>query len=231
VAVLAVAMAANKSAGHRGRARNDEPNRLDEIIEEIVDNLRPWKRGRTGAAVTAEVKHEAELLVKIAPLQEKLFDRSRYREHAKGLNDALLKVENLVASCPSPLALLLFNPLPPIIEREDGTLTQEVLSLEEFERRYRARLDWFVTEVRRVSKVCSRAMGPGIGATHPNYDHYKHLCAQFAFGLMRGLSKNEATGTKDGAFRTVTSLLYQAISGERDADLKRACDKVLRWVK
>ena len=32
------------------------------------------------------------------------------------------------------------------------------------------------------------------------------------------------SGTKDGAFWTITSLLYEAVSGLKNAALKRACD-------
>jgi hypothetical protein len=59
-------------------------------------------------------------------------------------------------------------------------------------------------------------------------DHAKHLCAWHALGLMRELSDRKITGTKDSAFRVVTGLLYEAVSGQPDADLKRACDSVLQ---
>jgi hypothetical protein len=57
-----------------------------------------------------------------------------------------------------------------------------------------------------------------------------HLCAWHALGLMRELSDRKITGTKDSAFRVVTGLLYEAVSGQPDADLKRACDSVLQDV-
>ena len=47
---------------------------------------------------------------------------------------------------------------------------------------------------------------------------------------MRELSDRKITGTKDSAFRVVTGLLYEAVSGQPDADLKRACDSVLQNV-
>ncbi len=47
----------------------------DEIVEEIVDHLRPWK-SQSVAAITAAVNHELEVLLKLAPPQTKLFDRS-----------------------------------------------------------------------------------------------------------------------------------------------------------
>ena len=83
--------------------------------------------------------------------------------------------------------------------------------------------------MKRLREVCARAVDPGL-ASHPNYDHAKHLCAWHALGLMRELSEGKITGTKDSAFRVVTGLLYEAVSGQPDADLKRACDSVLQNV-
>jgi hypothetical protein len=47
---------------------------------------------------------------------------------------------------------------------------------------------------------------------------------------MQDLTDGRITGTKDSAFRVVTGLLYEAVSGQPDADLKRACDSVLQNV-
>jgi hypothetical protein len=198
----------------------------DEIVEEIVDHLRPWKSHKSVAAITAAVNHELEVLLKLAPLQAKLFDRARNRTHAKKLDRALSQVELLLASAPGVLAWFLFNPLPPVTLTEDGELVEVAQSIEDIELAYRARADSFGVELKRLRKVCARAIDPGF-ASHPNYDHAKHTCAWHALGLMRELSDGKITGTKDSAFRVVTGLLYEAVSGQPDADLKRACDSVL----
>jgi hypothetical protein len=56
------------------------------------------------------------------------------------------------------------------------------------------------------------------------------MCAWGAHGLLEGLSKAKISGTQDGKFRAIANLLYQAISGQQ-ADLKRACDSVLRDIR
>jgi len=201
----------------------------DEIVEEIVDHLRPWKNHKSVGAITAAVNHELEVLLKLAPLQAKLFDRARNRAHAKKLDRALGEVERLLASAPGALAWFLFNPLPPLTLTEDGGSVEVTQSIENIELAYRARADSFCAELKRLRNVCARAVDPGF-ATHPNYDHAKHLCAWHALGLMRELSDGKITGTKDSAFRVVTGLLYEAVSGQPDADLKRACDSVLQNV-
>jgi hypothetical protein len=50
----------------------------------------------------------------------------------------------------------------------------------------------------------------------------------FAHALMQRLSERTITGTKDNAFRAIAGLLYEAICGKPDADLKRACNAKLR---
>ena len=201
----------------------------DEIIEEIVDHLRPWKSHKSAAAITAAVNHELEVLLKLVPLQAKLFDRARNRAHAKKLDRALSEVERLLASAPGALAWFLFNPLPPLTLTEDRGSVEVTQSTENLEFAYRARADSFVAELERLRDVCARAVDPGF-ASHPNYHHAKHLCAWHALGLMRELSDRKITGTKDSAFRVVTGLLYEAVSGQPNADLKRACDSVLQDV-
>ena len=200
----------------------------DELVEEIVDHLRPWKDRKGAAAVTAEVNRALDVLLKLVPLEAKLSDRTRNRTHALQLDSVLAEVETLLVSAPGMLASFLFNPLPPLIMTEDGVLVEAVpRSIEDIERAYRKRADSFATELKRLRKVCARAVDPGFGS-HPNYDHAKHLCAWFAYGLMEGLSDRKITGTEDAAFQAIASLLYEAISGQRSASLKRACDSVLR---
>jgi hypothetical protein len=173
------------------------------------------------------------------------------------LDEALGEVERLLAAAPSALAWFLFYPLPPMRLTEDGELVQDTRplqsielaygaqaepvspttptkdgqhvtqSIENIEVAYRARAVSFFAELARLRKVCARAVDPGFGF-HPNYDDAKHLCAWWAYVLMRDLSDGKISGTKDAAFRVITGLLYEALTGKPDADLKRAVDYVLR---
>jgi hypothetical protein len=123
----------------------------DEIVEEIVDHLRPWKNHKSDAAITAAVNHELEVLLKLAPLQAKLFDRARNRAHAKKLDRALSEVEMLLASAPGVLAWFLFDPLPPLTLTEDGESVEVTQSIEDIELAYRARADSFsASDIRNI---------------------------------------------------------------------------------
>jgi len=176
------------------------------------------------AAVTAAVNHRLDLLL-LVPLDAKLFDRRQYRAHAERLDGALLKVETLLASTPGALALALFDP---VTITEDGVLMQAVpSSMDHIERAFRKRADSLAGELKRLRKICADAINPGFGF-HPNYDPVKYHCASFAHDLISELSDMKINGTKGGAFCTITSLLYEAVSGQKNAALKRACDSVLR---
>jgi hypothetical protein len=208
----------------------------------IVENLRPWKNQNSRATITAAVNYGIDVLLNVVPLQKEQLDPRPYRKHAEKLDKALGDVEELLASSPQTLARSLFNRwfhlfLDPSIILANPTANsfQATKSIKErmadYQMRvysdYQTQVDAFVTELRRLRKVCAQDYG-----LHPNYDHAKNLSAEFAYDLMRELSDQNITGTEDGAFRTISGLLYEVISGKQDVDLKRACDAVLaRWAQ
>jgi hypothetical protein len=216
---MAVVMARKKHSarkGSRAMKRDAVPLsaiRRDDIVEEIVDHLRPWKNHKSRETVTSKVNYSLDGLGKLVPLQKKLSDRRAYREQAKKLDKALSNVEVLLASSSGTFGWNLFI----------TTTEFSPVPLEELINKRRTRADAFVTELKRLREVCA----PDIGH-HPNYDLAKHLSAEFAHGLMKILSDGKITGTEDKAFRAITTLLYEAVSGERDADLKRACDAKIK---
>ena len=91
--------------------------RRAEIIEEVVDNLRPWKNHKSRDAVIAEVKKALDILRIAIPIQYMIFDPRPFREHAKKLDKALHNVEALITSSPLTLTALLFamRPIAPPI--------------------------------------------------------------------------------------------------------------------
>jgi hypothetical protein len=55
----------------------------------------------------------------------------------------------------------------------------------------------------------------------------KHYCAAEAYFIMEMFSAKAPTGYKAGTFRTIAVLIYEAVSGEAQANLERACETVL----
>jgi hypothetical protein len=76
--------------------------RRDEIVEEIVDQLRPWKEGE--AKVIELVQNDLHYLLLLAPLEaRRCSDRTVNRVHAQKLDRVLLSMEELLATAPIPL--------------------------------------------------------------------------------------------------------------------------------
>ena len=217
-AVVAVVMARKKHSAQsgvrvtKGYATPPDAIRRGEIVEEIVDHLRPWKDRVIETAATADVNYELNELHGSVCLKATWSDRARNRAHAKKLDSALLQLETLLAAAPVDLSLLLFMDLsvpPQITNIISGDARRT-----------------FAAELKRLRKVCALAVHPQFGSP-ANYDHAKHLSARSAHSLMQKLSKTKPSGTKDKAFRAIASLLYEGVSGIRNADLKRACASAL----
>jgi hypothetical protein len=197
--------------------------RVEEIVEELVDQLRPWKFGE--AAIIKAVNINLTHVLILAPLEaRRCADHATNRAHARKLERALVTIEELLTTAPIPLSQFLLDPYP-TMTADGGFIPLEEISLVNEDR-----AKSFRSELKRMQEVCTRAINDGLGH-HPNYDPVKRFCAMFAVGIMEILSKRTATTTNDGAFRAIASLLYEAVSGKRDADLKRACDAELRDVR
>ena len=193
--------------------------RRDELVEAVVDNLKPWKNHKSRETVTANVNGYLDFMLGLVASNKKDFDRRAIRKHTKKLGRALRKVEELLASGPGLLDWVLFDPRPVF---QAGDYYPEIGS----HREIRARAIAFGAELKRLRDVCARDYGD-----HPNYDHAKKQSAWFSCFLMQGCSDRKITGTENQAFRTIASLLYEVVSGQQNADLKRACDTMLRIIR
>ena len=183
-----------------------------------------------------KVNYELKNLLIFVPYAKETLDRPRHRAYAKKLDTALTNVETLLDSAPRAFADLWLRPImsiesggmpQPQSPSIDGEMPQpQSSSIQNLIRAYRNQTDSFVAELTRLHDLCAYFIDPNFGH-HSNYDHAKHMSARLAFVLMLGLSDVKITSTEAGAFRTITNLLYEAISGEPYADLKRACDNTL----
>lgn len=201
----------------KGAASPPNRTRRDELVEAVVDNLKPWKNHKSRDTVTAEVNRTLDILLDSVPSDKKNFDRRAIRKHAKKLDRAPSKVEELLPSGPGLLNLVLFDPRP-VLQAGDYEYPEL-----RFHREMEARRIAFGAELKRLRDVCARDYGD-----HPNYDHAKYESAWWSYALMQGHSHRKITGTENQAFRTIAGLLYEVLSGRQDEDLKRACDTVLR---
>jgi hypothetical protein len=62
----------------------------------------------------------------------------------------------------------------------------------------------------------------------PEIDRAQLHCARLAYSLMRRYANNRITGSVDGPFVTLASLLYEALTDRADINLQRRCIEVQR---
>lgn len=66
----------------------------------------------------------------------------------------------------------------------------------------------------------------------PSADQVRIWCARIAYSLMHRFSDEPITsGSPDSTYRAIAGLLYEVLTGERDRDLKRACDEHLQGMR
>jgi hypothetical protein len=142
-------------------------------------------------------------------------------EHAQKLGDVVTTLEQMIRDLPEPFAAYLFMPL-----RARCSITPA----EEANAAATADHDSFLHRLERLRLDCADQKAPP-GSSGPERDRVKVGCATFARNLMLAFSRRRVTGTAEGAYRVITSLLFEALTGEGDVDLKRACDRVLNDVR
>lgn len=85
----------------------------------------------------------------------------------------------------------------------------------------------FISEIGRLREACRVEMlfrpkgGRGV-------NNMKYSCASNALYLMQRFSRRPISGSAETAYPAITALLYEAVTGERDANCKRAYDWILR---
>lgn len=168
------------------------PRDVEDIVEEIADNLRPWRhRDRR--------KIEQEIRERLGEMRYEL-----------DVLKALLTPASLTAALDK-------------IEKRAAALAAEIEAADEF--RKVAALCGFSLEPLRTALDVFRSRR---GGRSGHFKWENALCAESAYKLIIKFSETSPSSTEDGPFRTIAGLLFEAITGEQEADLKRACDDVMR---
>src|SRR6185436_2047960 len=93
-------------------------SRRDEIVEEIVNFLRPWKNHER-PTIVMEVNRSLDSLPELAQSLKKYFDTTIYADHTKKLGEALMHLETLLLLAPGTLPWNFFDPMPPLEFSDD----------------------------------------------------------------------------------------------------------------
>jgi hypothetical protein len=190
--------------------------KMEAIVNTILDELGgvPGRdllssRDETGAKVADALKNW------IGHFQRWSFWHGRegrkiLADHAEKLAELIAALECELDALTEPLAAFLFKPTA----ARRAVLPEDLLMAAiESERQALA-------ERLKQMRLACQAQKPPPPRLEP--DRVKDLCAAFAFDLMRAFSRRRS----HARHLAIASLIYEALTGEVEAELKRSCDRV-----
>ena len=198
-----------------------DETRFSEIVDAVVDELRPHQRPKKD--VQELVRGSFELLLpEIAQLQRRLAGTPvAAMKHLTKVRETAAKLEILLLTMPNRIAWV-GEMRPGLLGVEDETGLLVPAPIE----RPRQKIMDFVLDLERIqteAKIAESYCGPS-----PLYEGDKHLSAKYARLLITALSKDPPTNAPSGPLRTIASLIFEAITGAKEANLERHCKALLR---
>ena len=210
----------------------------DSIVEEIVNNLRPFKRGEKFAADQARLRigslsldHPASKIPVKFPRPSDA--RKAHLKFRKSLTSLIAAWERLP---PSAIQMLMHfaqieEPLVRYIPVLQPKLDDDEKIIGYVETGI-VKPEWESGKpvlLQQLKRLAAAAAGQTLGSSdgfHPDFSLTRVIAAQ-AYELMHEASKHPISGTAEGPYRTIASLMYKAISGKQ-IDSKRWCDAEIR---
>ena len=186
------------------------------LVREIAGHLKPWRlhppspgdrKGKRRRVYSMDeilkgVQLHIDLLSDVAPdhLTRKAIRRTR--EDAKRLRADIIRIERRIVNM-SPEMRMRLKLVPP----------SDVV----------CHIHPLLQHLAIARKECDAAIKAATGASRIN-----KRCAQHSWSLVRKFSEAKPTVSELSAFRQITQLLHQRVTGEPEKDLKQACLWMLR---
>jgi hypothetical protein len=194
--------------------------RLSEIVDLIVD-----ERGDPDvrAEVARTIRHSFGSFRHYTPWFARA-SKAALAKNAKKIADSVTALEAELATASALLVDFLFTPpwaRGTAIPAEFLSALRMTYSDDTLERLRRMRLDCERLLADQAKEREQHALRRG-----PEIDHAQRHCAILAYVLIAGISRKRITGSTDGGYHRVASLLFEALTGRADVDLKRHCDFV-----
>jgi hypothetical protein len=173
----------------------------DNIVDRALEVLKP-EPDREGAC-RATIETDLQLLKKIVQDPDPV-SSGKLKELLTAVVQALSDVERKIKALPSNFRSKIFSglghtaPIDPKAYIAETQATKQAAAL-----------------------LCDHLL---VGAGSPPRNPVKQLTALFAQNLLREYSSKPRTLTPSGPYLTLASILYEGVTGEQEADLKRTAD-------
>ena len=185
---------------------------IDDIVADVVRELgdATYKQLVLSEANTHDaVMSFVNVLVAVDRAYQREWSREQRIAEAKYAEGLLAQLESKLKH---PLATAYFIPRAGPIVPDDAAIAadQQV----------------FIEKLAQMRQECRVAMSlrPKRGRSS---DRMKRSCAGSAFHLMQTFSRRPIAGSAESPFWVITQLLFEAVTGEKEANCKRACDYIL----
>jgi len=199
-----------------------EPRNLPEIIDLIVDELgNPDARPEVAQAI----ERSFDFFRRCDPWFARA-GKAALADDAKGIADSIAALESKLAAASPLLDDFLFTPPGARSTVTEGNVllaaktTYKEAVLEPLRR---MRLD-----CERILAIEARELLEQPLRSGPEIDRGQRHCATMAYDLMGVFSSRSITGSAEGHYHSIASLLFEALTGRAEVDLKRHCNFVIK---
>lgn len=207
--------------------RAPKRSRLDEVVGEVVEKLEGDPDGRFAAelGVRFTIRLLCELDREVAyrgTSKERMPIAGKRQENVEAFEALLKQIKRLqkaLSKTPSPALIHLFS--------GDDVLEADQIVSSELQQKVTLRLQRVIRMLAYMHARCNYLLRKRPGE-HGRTGFRQRRVAHEAWRLLKRHRKNAAGGTMDSLYGQVASLLWEAMTGEADKDLQRACKSALR---
>jgi hypothetical protein len=204
------------------------------IVEEIVVNLRPFKRDEAFATIQATCR--IELLGRIKKPVRRPFELQKaYLHFRKSLTALIAAFERLPPSAIQSLVHLAGIhetvrrvPVlrPKSSKNDEGEIHIEYIDTGDTRPEWEAGRPILLQQLKRLAATAAGLTHGSSQGFSPDFS-MKQIAAHHAYELMCEASGAQITGTAEAPYRNIARLMFEAVSGEF-VDLKHWCDAEMK---
>jgi hypothetical protein len=189
-------------------AERTKQHRINVIVGKIVKKLEPWRAEK--AEIILGVREQIDLLMSVAP---SFFARDKIQETRQGAREIAGTIATLLEQIKRASPELRARMRLDGLEAVNAPMT----------------MAWFLERLEVIRAECIAA-----AEAQPSSDPLLEWCAKSAIALLQRFSarpptrgRGRALPGSTEALYAIASLLFEAVTGEPNHKLKRACDTVL----